>query len=80
MSEVPEDRLQAQQDFEEDMRENQEFYKKYLTAHHDDYPDAVHWDYIVDKWVAYDHGVTEFFEKEEEAREWYQLNTHSTSS
>ena len=80
MSEVPEDRLQAQQDFEEDMRENQEFYKKYLTAHHDDYPDAVHWDYIVDKWVAYDHGVTMFFDQESEARDWYTLNTHSTSS
>ena len=61
MSEVPEDRLQAQMDFEEDMRENPSFYNSYLNNHHEDYPESPHWDYIIDKWVAYDHGVTMFF-------------------
>ena len=80
MSEVPEDRLDAQLDFEEDMRQNPEFYQEYLTAHHEEYPHSPHWDYIIDKWVAYDHGVTMFFDQEAEARDWYTLNTHSTSS
>ena len=80
MSEVPEDRLTAQLDFEKDMRENPAFYQDYLTAHHNDYPETPHWDYIIDKWVAYDHGVTMFFDHESEARDWYTLNTHSTSS
>ena len=68
MSEVPEDRLSAQLDFEEDMRENPEFYREYLSTHCQEPP---HWDYIIDKWVAYDHGVTMFFDKEDEARDWY---------
>ena len=78
MSEVPEDRLQAQMDFEEDMRENPSFYNSYLNNHHEDYPESPHWDYIIDKWVAYDHGVTMFFDTQEDAYDWYTLNTTST--
>jgi len=77
MSEVPEDRLTAQLDFEDDMRENPEFYRKYLTEHRDDFPEDVHWDPIVDKWVVYYDNSTLFFDHEEAAREWYRLNTLS---
>ena len=51
MREVPEDRLTAQLDFEDDMRESPEYYREYLVQHHDEYPEDVHWDHIVDKWV-----------------------------
>tara|TARA_B100000902_G_scaffold399840_1_gene472927 strand:- start:2968 stop:3219 length:252 start_codon:yes stop_codon:yes gene_type:complete len=77
MSEVPEDRLTAQLDFEDDMRENPEFYRKYLTEHRDDFPEDVCWDPIVDKWVVYYNNSTLFFDHEEAAREWYRLNTLS---
>ena len=73
MSEVPEDRLTAQLDFEDDMRESPE----YLVQHHDEYPEDVHWDHIVDKWVLYYDGTILFFDQEDEAREWWRLNTHS---
>ena len=53
MSEVPEDRLTAQLDFEDDMRESPEFYREYLVQHHEEYPEDVHWDHVVDKWVLY---------------------------
>jgi|TARA_B100001250_G_scaffold174574_1_gene150111 hypothetical protein len=77
MSEVPEDRLTAQLDFEDDMRENPEFYRKYLTEHRDDSPEDVQWDPVVDKWVVYYNNSTLFFDHEEAAREWYRLNTLS---
>ena len=78
MSEVPEDRLTAQLEFEDDMRESPEYYRKYLVQHHDEYPQPIHWDHIVDKWVLYYDGTILFFDQEEEAREWYRLNTHRT--
>ena len=76
MSEVPEDRLTAQLDFEDDMRESPEYYREYLVQHHEEYPEDVHWDHVVDKWVLYYDGIILFFDKEDEAREWWRLNTH----